>query len=118
MRLAAIAFRAGKKLFKLRPKVHMLAEIGLSLSGWSLSPHTSSCWSDEDFVGRVSRVARSCHGATLSISCMRKCLGFYNTQFAPELSQEARLNRNSTRRCSRQSVMCVVCRGACVSAEV
>ena len=60
----------------------MLAELALRLDGLCLNPISTCTWSDEDFIGRVSRIARSCHGATVSISCMRKCLGMYSMQLS------------------------------------
>lgn len=84
--LASLAYAEGLKLYKLRPKVHMLYEIALQLTpdedgGDVLSPLATCCWSDEDYIGKVSRVARSCHGATQSIGAMRKTLGMYRLQF-------------------------------------
>ena len=72
----------GYKLFKLRPKLHKFYEIALQLTpvsegGHVLSPVATCCWTDEDYIGKVSRVARSCHGATQSIGAMRKSLGMY-----------------------------------------
>ena len=75
-------------LFKIRPKTHMLAELGLDMKELGernrivLSPICTCTWSDEDFIGRVSRCARSTHGSTLSISTMRRCLGMYSLQLA------------------------------------
>ena len=37
----------------------------------------SGCWSDEDFIGRVSRVHRATHGGAASVATMRRCLGLY-----------------------------------------
>lgn len=61
----------------------MLMEITLQMeqSGVvTLNPLATCTWTDEDFIGRVSRISRSAHGATVSISCMRKCLGMYAFQ--------------------------------------
>ena len=82
--LAVMAYGEKRKLFKLRPKVHMYHEIFEYLdcdSPISLSPMTAATWSDEDFIGRVSRVARSGHGACVSITCIKKCLGLYQRHF-------------------------------------
>lgn len=87
MQMAALMFAAGHKFFKVRPKIHMMGEIGLELlqqglsDRLSLSPIVTATWSDEDFIGRVSRVSRACHGSTVSISTMRRCLGMYSMQF-------------------------------------
>lgn len=80
--LATLAFQNGLKLFRLRPKVHMLFEIALLIDKPSptLNPQAVACWSDEDYIGRISRIARGCHGLTCSISTMRKALGNYQVQ--------------------------------------
>ena len=99
MQMAALMHAAGRKLFKVRPKVHMMAEIGLELlqqglnDRLALSPIVTATWSDEDFIGRVSRVSRACHGSTVSISTMRRCLGMYYMQF----EQTAAKKRGHTR---------------------
>ncbi|CAL1129176.1 unnamed protein product [Cladocopium goreaui] len=82
--LASMAHGTGQKLFKLRPKLHMLYEIALQLhphGPYVLSPVATCCWTDEDYIGRVSKVVRSCHGASQSIGAMRKTLGMYRLQF-------------------------------------
>ena len=80
--LAALAHSEKKKLFRLRPKFHSLMEIGVALesSAATLSPLATCCWTDEDYIGKVSRTARSCHGACVSIGAMRKSLGNYCVQ--------------------------------------
>ena len=86
LQLASISFGQNKRLFRVRPKTHMLAEIGLAMlelgqnNRCCLSPIATCTWSDEDFIGRVSRCARSTHGATISVSTMNKCLGMYSLQ--------------------------------------
>ena len=82
--LASMSHEQGQKLFRLRPKVHMWYEIFLQMdseSPFSLSPLATCTWSDEDFIGRVSRVSRSAHGAVVSVRCMSKCLGLCQSQF-------------------------------------
>lgn len=76
-------------LYYIRPKLHMFAELIFSLrlgETGTLNLLTSSCWSDEDFIGVVSQTSRSCHrgmtGLALSFSTMQKCLGRYKMQFA------------------------------------
>ena len=91
--LASLAHSKGFKLFRLRPKLHMLYEIGIQLKpaklgGYVLSPISTCCWSDEDYIGKVSRVSRSCHGATQSIGAMRKVLGVYKMQFTRDAAKQ------------------------------
>ena len=61
--------------------------IGMQTNGTvTMSPLATATWSDEDFIGRVSRVGRSAHGAVVSISAMRKSLGMYKRQFEKTLT--------------------------------
>ena len=89
LQLAALSFRQGKKLYKVRPKTHTLAEIGLVMKEQGengrpcMSPIATCTWTDEDFIGRISRVSRSTHGATQTVSTMHKCLGLYAMQLQP-----------------------------------
>lgn len=87
--LAARAAAQGRLLWKLRPKLHMFAELVFQLeAGNGPIPNflTSSCWTDEDFIGKVSQISRSSHrgstGLALSLLTMQKCLGRYKIQFA------------------------------------
>lgn len=40
-----------------------------------------SCWSDEDYIGRVSRLGRTCHPRTCALRCLEKALVLYSIQF-------------------------------------
>lgn len=76
--LAARTHHEGFRLYRLRPKLRMFWELS-RLDGVSLSPLCMACWSDEDFIGRISRISRRCHGATATISTIRRSLGMYKT---------------------------------------
>ena len=39
-------------------------------------------WADEDFIGKVSRTARSTHPLTQTLRTLEKCLGQYAQQYA------------------------------------
>ncbi|CAK9070988.1 unnamed protein product [Durusdinium trenchii] len=87
--LAARAAKEKLLLFKLRPKLHMFAELILQLKrGDREAPNilTTSCWQDEDFIGVVSQTSRTVHRAATGLSCslrtLQKCLGRYKLQFA------------------------------------
>ena len=74
-------------MFKLRPKLHMMAELVLSLENRDVAPNvlSSACWADEDFIGIVSQTSRASHrgatGLALSLRTLQKCLGRYKGQF-------------------------------------
>ena len=97
MQLASSTFERSVKLSRVRRKRHdylklyslLLVETGQQ-NRLALSPIAVCTWSDEDFVGRVSRAARACHGATVSVECMRRCLGLYGIQFGRFAAKERR----------------------------
>ena len=39
-----------------------------------------ACWQDEDFIGKCSRLARTCGPQKLTTRCMEKMLGMYKRQ--------------------------------------
>lgn len=87
--LAASMAQQKLNLYRIRPKLHMFAELVVSMKlgrTGTINPLTSSCWSDEDFIGVVSQTSRSCHrgmtGLALSMSTLQKCLGRYRLQFS------------------------------------
>ena len=48
---------------------------------WILNPAINMTWSDEDFIGRVSRVSRKTHSATTARRTIDRCLGLYRRQW-------------------------------------
>jgi len=82
---------SGYLMFRIKPKLHMFMELPFQNTGcdgygdceWGLNPINASTWSDEDFIGKCSRLSRSCGGAPLSqaIRCIQKILGRYKLQF-------------------------------------
>ncbi|CAK9014188.1 Uncharacterized protein SCF082_LOCUS12240 [Durusdinium trenchii] len=83
--MAAKCYHHGWKLFRLRPKLHMQHHLLLLMGPQSgpvaFSALNFSCWSDEDFIGRVARLSRTCHPLRSSYRCIQKALGMYKTQF-------------------------------------
>ncbi|CAE7727737.1 unnamed protein product, partial [Symbiodinium pilosum] len=82
--LATLAKQRGLKLFRLRPKIHLSQHQTLDLlRGEHLALNTlcMACWQDEDFIGRCSRLARTCGPQKLTTRCMQKALGMYKEQF-------------------------------------
>ena len=83
--LATTQARQGYLMFRVRPKLHMFYELIYqnSSSQWAMNCINASTWNDEDFIGKVSRLSRSCAGLGLSQSlrCIQKVLGKYKIQF-------------------------------------
>ena len=59
-KLARDAFDSGLANYKLRPKTHDFAHIVDSLSNRENCKHLY-CFMSEDFMGRLARLAASCH---------------------------------------------------------
>ncbi|CAL1152931.1 unnamed protein product [Cladocopium goreaui] len=81
--LASKCFTMRMKLFRLRPKIHFQQHITmlLNLGDVGFSALNFSCWSDEDYIGRVSRLSRTCHPRTMALRCLEKALVLYSIQF-------------------------------------
>lgn len=93
--MATICHNRGLKLFKYRPKYHLGIHLAFDMGcDIALNPACSSAlcafavlcagmatWSDEDYIGRVSRTSRSCHQLSHSVRTLQKSLGQYRTQF-------------------------------------
>ena len=83
--LAASQASGGIPAFKIRPKFHMWCEVARKIQVSRFNVMGSSCWADEDFIGRCSRTARSCSsgitGLSMSVRAIQKILEQYKIQF-------------------------------------
>lgn len=50
-----------------------------------LNPAALACWADEDFVGRVARVARKCHPIQQAFGTMTRCLMMYKSEWKRQI---------------------------------
>ena len=46
-----------------------------------LSPATTSCWSDEDYIERIARLSRKCHQLQLQRGTMKRALIRYRNEW-------------------------------------
>lgn len=53
---------------------------------YALSPVAHMCWTDEDMIGRVSRLSRRCHPLTTTRRCLERALCNYRRQFGTHFS--------------------------------
>jgi len=53
-------------LFKIKPKAHFLYHTGEQTGKWKINPFCFHCFDEESWLGRAKRVARLCHGRTMS----------------------------------------------------
>ena len=78
--LARDAVDAGRLLYNIRPKFHLLLHVRDQLHSADAQLHTvlnpmlHSTWQDESFVGRVSRIARRVHASNGTASTLQRYL--------------------------------------------
>lgn len=88
--LGRYALERGRLLFNQRPKLHMVHHVALDLDPGTRArvpnPAIYQTWSDEDFVGRLSRISRRTAGTT---ACAKRTLDRYL------LALRARLRRDT-----------------------
>ncbi len=54
---------------------------------FALSPVAHMCWTDEDMIGRISRLSRRCHALTTARRCIDRALCNYRRQFGIHFSR-------------------------------
>jgi hypothetical protein len=64
--LAKMCVDAGVRRWKVRPKCHALAHLLLRSSYSSMNIRFWSCWSDEDYIGKICKLARGTHPRTIA----------------------------------------------------
>ena len=70
--------------------VHLMCQLRLDLQHMLLVDQCNHClnpsilmtWSDEDYIGRVSRICRRTHALAAPSRCIDRALGFYRRQWA------------------------------------
>jgi len=73
-RLYAEAANLGERMWKMTPKVHLVQELLLYQCAMWGNPIYYWCYSDEDLVGLMIEIARSCHLNTLAVTALVKWL--------------------------------------------
>ena len=72
--LAADCHQSGDALYYLIPKHHAVAHTLLDLEVERYNARFYQCYSDEDFVGRMKRIAIRCHPRTMAKRAMQRYL--------------------------------------------
>ena len=79
-RLALLCLQAGKNRYQIIPKLHYLSHFALEMrdqaskSDWVVNPLATSVQTQEDFVGRPSRVSRRVDIRRLHKNVISRCL--------------------------------------------
>ena len=61
-------------LYRLRPKLHLFDHETRRVSRWRFNPKAVSCFSDEDFIGKMCNIATSCSHQGILTAFVRKYL--------------------------------------------
>lgn len=72
--LAQRAITEAKRLWRVRPKFHMLHHCILEDRASRLNPVLSSTWKDEDFIKRTMRIKKLTHRRTATASTLQRWL--------------------------------------------
>lgn len=81
--------------YKVRPKHHAFAHyvIHRIRTGSRLNPRVTSCWMDEDFIGRVCRSARGTHPSSLARRTLERHVLEVNRRLSERRSKTNPLGR-------------------------
>ena len=74
--LASISEQKLTHLYKIKPKFHHLQHLLDWVVKFRINPGRFSCWSDEDFLGKLKRIARSCNGRAQMLRTMQKYISY------------------------------------------
>ena len=66
---------AGKLLWHLQPKCHMATHLAYDFAATRVNPRRTTCYADEDMVGRCKKIILKCHGKSAGRSLvLRYCI--------------------------------------------
>lgn len=72
VKFARAALDDGRRLFRCRPKLHLLVHLTEDVRASHLNPSHLSCWMDEDGIKRYMRLKRMVHVRTASVRCLER----------------------------------------------
>ena len=72
----------GKNLWVILPKHHHHFHLALKVRAERVNPRAASLFSGEDFVGRVSRIARACHRLSISERVLQRYLALVHMELS------------------------------------
>ena len=70
--LSAESLAAGKKRYKMTPKVHLMAHLCEDQAPSVGNPRIFWVYADEDLVGTLVEVAKNAHASTMAVTAMVK----------------------------------------------
>ena len=79
--LTRCAFRNSRALYKVTPKLHIIDKMFRRAISGRRNPATYSCFSDEDFCGKVTKLSNTCHHASVCRRCPERWMLVYFAEF-------------------------------------
>ena len=73
-KLACISLDRGEFEWKIRPKHHYFCHLLEQVESSSANPRFTQCFIDEDFVGRMAKLAKACKPQTASLRVLQRWL--------------------------------------------
>ena len=80
-KLAYNMHESGRRLYYVRPKMHYFAHIAWTVASSKRNPRYEHCFADEDFLGKVRKIACSTHGSTTSLRTLQRYKIFLSTRW-------------------------------------
>ena len=82
-----IALDAGKYRWQLTPKCHMATHMVYDMAATGINPRRTTCYADEDMVGRTKKIMSKCHGSTAGKRCMDRYAILVGTRWWKRLAE-------------------------------
>jgi hypothetical protein len=77
------AIASGRMRYKLRPKLHYLHHAIIDLQKTRLNPFFSTCFLDEDYMGKIKALSSKCHASTVVHRTLQRYLILLGQRWAP-----------------------------------
>lgn len=84
--LHAEALQAGVFRWVMFPKNHMLTHSAYDMAATGVNPRRTTCYADEDMVGRSKKIMSKCHGATAGRMCLYRYAILVGTRWWTQLA--------------------------------
>lgn len=77
----------GKYMYQLLPKCHMATHMAYDIAATGINPRRTTCYADEDMVGKVKAIMLKCHGSSAGKRCMDRYAIMVGTRWWQRLAE-------------------------------
>ena len=85
--LCTDALGRDKFSWHLIPKCHMATHIAFDFAASGVNPRRTTCYADEDMVGRVKKIVSRCHGGSASRRALQRYAILVGTRWWNKLAE-------------------------------